>query len=175
MEKMKKKLNNKGFSLVELIVVIAIMVVLIGVTSAVILNYMDRTKYGKDMTALDSVHTAVKLYMGDPDSKMPGPTEVVTLKTLINGSGSVVYDPNGVITDALAESFTIQKSGTTVVSCKFNGESKIFKNINWEDIKINICDGKVSIVAPVNNGYQNGYPAYVAGTYQWTAAQKIKN
>ena len=65
---MKKELNNKGFSLVELIVVIAIMVVLVGVTSAVILNYMDHTKYGKDMTALDSLHTAIKLYVGDPDA-----------------------------------------------------------------------------------------------------------
>ena len=58
---MNKKLNNKGFSLVELIIVIAIMVVLIGVLSATILKYMDRTKYGKDMSGLDSLHTAVPL------------------------------------------------------------------------------------------------------------------
>ena len=66
MEKMKRKLNNKGFSLVELIVVIAIMVVLIGVLSATILKYMDRTKYGKDISGLDSLHTAMQAYAGDP-------------------------------------------------------------------------------------------------------------
>ena len=171
---MKKRLNNKGFSLIELIVVIAIMVVLIGVTSTVILKYMDHTKYGKDMTALDTVHTAIKLYVADPDSKLPASTEEVQLKTLITGSGDDVYDPNGIIISTIEESFDIQMSGDTVVSCTFVGDSNIFKDINWEDIYVNINEGAVSIVVPVNEEYDN-YGAYVAGKYTWSDEQKVKN
>ena len=171
---MKRKLNNKGFSLVELMVVIAIMVVLVGVTAAVILNYMDRTKYGKDMSALDSVHTAIKLYSGDPYAVMPTSAEEVSLKTLITGAGSKVYDPNGVIVSALQESFDIQKSGDTVVACKFKGESDAFKDLNWEDIYVNISDGRISIVAPVNDGLNEKYVPYTAGSYSWSETRKVK-
>ena len=64
---MKKfKENNKGFSLVELIVVIAIMVVLIAVLGSTILGYVEKSKYSKDMSALDSINTAVKTFVADP-------------------------------------------------------------------------------------------------------------
>ena len=66
---MKKfKENNKGFSLVELIVVIAIMVVLIAVLGSTILGYVDKSKYSKDISALDSINTAVKTFVADPSS-----------------------------------------------------------------------------------------------------------
>lgn len=170
---MEKKLNDKGFSLVELIVVIAIMVVLVGVTSVIILNYIDRTKYGKDMNAMDSVHTAVRMYVGDPQSNLPDGDEVVSLKTLMVGDGEAQYDVNGEIESALQETFDIEKSGTAIVSCTFRAESKAFENINWEDIQVNIENGKVSIVAPINDGL-DGYMAYEAGSYAWTSAQKVK-
>ena len=171
---MDKKINNKGFSLIEIIIVIAIMVVLIGVSSAVILNYIDHTRYGKDMTALDSVHTAMRLYVGDPDAIMPGKEEEISLKTLMLGGDGVKYDPNGVIESALQESFNIQKSGNVIVSCTFRCESKVFKEITWEDIYVNVSDGKISIVAPVNKGFSSGYTAYVAGSHEWSDGRKIK-
>ena len=171
---MKMKLNNKGFSLVELIIVIAITVILIGVTSAVILNYMDRTKYGKDMSALDSLNTAMRLYVGDPDAVMPLSTEEVSLKTLITGSGTVVYDPNGAIVSTLQETFDVKMSGGTVVSCTFNNESRVFDGISWENIYVNITNGNISIVAPVNKKYNKGYMPYTAGSYTWSEEKKVK-
>ena len=172
MEKMKKKLNNKGFSLVELIVVIAIMVVLIGVLSATILKYMDRTKYGKDISGLDSLHTAMQAYAGDPEAVMP--SGVVSLKTLMLGDGTTVYDPNGVIASVLQESFNITTSGNTITGCTFAGESQIFDNIDWEDILVDISEGAISIVAPVNEAYSSKYTPYTVGQHQWTDEQKVK-
>lgn len=167
--------NNKGFSLVEIIVVIAIMVILIGVLSATILKHVDNTAYGKDMSALDSLHTALKDYIAEPDAVLPGEDEVITLKKLMQGNGGKLYDPNKVIEGALQETFKFEDSGTGVTACTFNANSKVFVDINWEDILINIAGSNISILVPVNNGSNGSYVPYTVGSYSWTDAQKIKD
>lgn len=61
--------RNAGFSLVELIVVISIMVVLVAVLSVTILGYVDRAKIAKDVQAADELSRAVKrsLTLGEED------------------------------------------------------------------------------------------------------------
>lgn len=166
--------NDKGFSLVELIVVIAIMVVLIAVLGATILKHVDNSRYGKDMSALDSLHTAMKVYVADTYTVFPSDTEVVTLKELIVGDGATKYDVSNVIAPMLLETFNVTKSGDTVTGCTFKGESKMFKDIDWNDIKININGGLISIVVPVNSGYSNLYTPYVVGNYAWEDEDKVK-
>lgn len=62
---MKKKIQKylagerEGFSLVELIIVIAIMAILIGVVTLAVLPNIAKSKESKDMTALDSILSAV--------------------------------------------------------------------------------------------------------------------
>ncbi len=63
---MKKKMNNKGFSLVELIVVIAIMAVLIGVLAPTLLGNIEKSKLAKDKDAIDVLYKAWQNTAGDP-------------------------------------------------------------------------------------------------------------
>lgn len=62
---MKKKIQKylagerEGFSLVELIIVIAIMAILIGVVTLAVLPNIAKSKESKDMTALDSILSAL--------------------------------------------------------------------------------------------------------------------
>ena len=61
----EKKLNNKGFSLVELIIVIAIMAVLIGVLAPQYMRYVEKSRLAKDNDIVDSVKTAVEVALTD--------------------------------------------------------------------------------------------------------------
>ena len=56
-----KKLNNKGFSLVELIIVIAIMAVLIAVLAPQFLRYVERSRLQSDNTAIGELANAIKV------------------------------------------------------------------------------------------------------------------
>lgn len=52
------KMNNKGFSLVELIVVIAIMAILVGVLAPSVIGQVEKSRVSKDEQALDSLASA---------------------------------------------------------------------------------------------------------------------
>lgn len=65
--KMKEKMNNKGFSLVELIIVIAIMAVLIAVLAPQFLRYVERSRIARDNTSIGEIATSIKVAMAEED------------------------------------------------------------------------------------------------------------
>lgn len=52
-----KKLDNKGFSLIELIIVIAIMAILIGIVGTQVVPYIEKSKQAKDQQILSGYLT----------------------------------------------------------------------------------------------------------------------
>lgn len=84
---MKKELNNKGFSLVELIIVIAIMAVLMGVLAPQYLKYVKSSKVSTDITNAEEIATAINVAVADSTS-----VPVATSIAIASPSASVAKD-----------------------------------------------------------------------------------
>lgn len=94
--KNEKKLNNKGFSLVELIIVIAIMAVLIGVLAPQYLKYVERSRQSADLDSINTMVHAIEIYNADPQTTTPGTGKI----TATSGAVSVDTTIQAALTDA---------------------------------------------------------------------------
>lgn len=68
-----KKVDNKGFSLLELIIVMAILAALIVIIVPQYLKYVERSRNAVDLQNARAVVTAIETYATEPDSGFPPP------------------------------------------------------------------------------------------------------
>ena len=85
-------MKNKGFSLVELIIVIAIMAILAAAIAPALIRYIDKSRKSDDVAAAETVNTAVNAALANEDAysdvagSMDGSTQVWTAQ---GGSNSL--------------------------------------------------------------------------------------
>lgn len=126
--------NNKGFSLVELIVVIAIMAVLMGILAPTLIGNIEKSRESKDLQNLDSIRQAAVTAMATEGVyagvvKADGTDNVFTLSgnQLQGGSGFAIINAqfSQIITGDTAMTSSAGKSGTLKVVIKANGAVEV--------------------------------------------------
>jgi type IV pilus assembly protein PilA len=140
---MEKKMNNKGFSLVELIIVVAIMAVLIGVLAPAYLQYVEKSKKTSDCTALGSAMDAMEICAADPALDWKDETITVT----IGSSGVAFTVPAGKCATTKTQLESIIESGDGEVQGNWTGDLSV-QGTKDENGKVNFAlpaSGAVSI------------------------------
>jgi len=126
-----KKTNNKGFSLVELIIVIAIMAVLIGVLAPQFIKYVEKSKQSKDITNLDSCVEAVKVYYAD--KSWPASVSITVAGGVYSSSdGNLALSDAGSTQSKVTGAWTTSPSATITSdgSVTYSGSSKYYEVSN---------------------------------------------
>lgn len=82
------KKNNKGFSLVELIIVIAIMAILAGALAPALIKYINKSRRSTDVQNADSLRTAIQTALSNPEAADKAPSGAQNAKTYIKNDDS---------------------------------------------------------------------------------------
>ncbi len=94
------KKNNSGFSLVELIIVIAIMAVLIGVLAPQFVKNVEKSRESTDLQNIAEVKTAIETYAAD---KQLAGGKAITVTISGGASGTIKVAGAGYTTNDLLE------------------------------------------------------------------------
>lgn len=124
--------NNKGFSLVELIIVIAIMAILVGVMAPQLIKYIEKTNVSSDTQLADTCKSALTTAMMDP--------AVVTMSGYTyNASGSFASGFGFSALDAAVEETLGCSLSAVDGKLKSNGATSIsYDVINSNQIRITV-------------------------------------
>jgi len=97
-----KKMNNKGFSLVELIVVIAIMAVLVGVLAPQFIKYVESSRRSTDVSNAENIRSAVLADIADGAITGSGSSSCTT-----SGTGAIVPSSLGEIPKTKGNKYSV--------------------------------------------------------------------
>lgn len=114
----KENMNNKGFSLVELIIVIAIMAILIVVLAPQYLKYVERSRNSTDMQNARTLMTAVETYAADPQSKKTIESGFVIKITQKGTDNDITTDSDGAVAQAITD------AGLTLTEIKCSSKTR---------------------------------------------------
>ena len=84
-----KKLNNKGFTLVELLAVLVILVVIMSIAIPSISSSLERSKGKQEESKHKILESAAELYVTDHRNSITKSSCVITLETLLNENGFI--------------------------------------------------------------------------------------
>lgn len=114
------KLNNKGFSLVELIIVIAIMAILAAALAPQLIKYIEKSRISSDKTAAASVKSAFDTAISNEaayDEAVAGANTITcTTSSDLTGTGTLtnlIDEMSSTLTDLKAPKSKVGKAGVT--------------------------------------------------------------
>ena len=111
MEKKQRTLNNKGFSLIELIVVIAIMDILVGVLAPQFIQYIESSKQSTDIQNASAIRSAIEAGVADGTITADVKVEVTSTGIKVDDNGKAAVEAVGIaqITPCKSAGWTVKE------------------------------------------------------------------
>lgn len=127
-KKMQKYLSgsNEGFSLVELIIVIAIMAILVGVVALAVIPNLERSRESKDLTTLDNVASALATAVANAGGNA-GSGAISDVASISSGDGAVEAGIIESLGDVSGVKMVSSASGGAAVQCSWNASTQELK------------------------------------------------
>lgn len=125
------KKNNKGFSLVELIIVIAIMAILAGALAPALIKYINKSRRSADISNADTIRTACQTAMSDENA-------------MVAISSGFSSQP---ISDVLTNYGAFSTEIKSILGDKATITSKYFDKGNDFKVTINVAGNSVVVTA----------------------------
>lgn len=130
---LNKKKNNKGFTLVELVIVVAILAILVGILAPQYTKYVERSRKAADSSNLEELVKGVKVAAADGKYDVAPAKFTITIdkdgtKLAASDNGPLPTD----ITTALNE-YAGTNWGETTLKSKSWDDDKIVATITIED------------------------------------------
>ena len=148
---MEGRNSNAGFSLVELMVVVAIMAVLIGVLAPSLLRQLEKARIVKDKETVDAVATAIAVAWNDPEvtdkSVSPGGNLVSVSAGIDVGGATVAYDGAGDDFSSACRK-VLGYSQVHFESAAFSGTTSLKTEIDLTSNKVHVTAEGSSIELP---------------------------
>ena len=126
--------KNSGFSLVELIIVIAIMAVLVGVLAPQYIKYVEKSRVSADAQQVEEFTGAMTVLASDVDvtldsTKTYTVTSDTTGKITISNDLKTIFDSLGSVDTAKNYSYksTSYKAQAITISLAYDGTAKVWK------------------------------------------------
>ena len=145
----KEKMNDKGFSLVELIIVIAIMAVLVVVLAPQYLKYVERSRNSTDLQNATAMVTAIQVYAADPNVEDTKAFQSgATFKLTCSSSGTAVGSGTGAVSGDVAAKAALDGAKIDYANTKCKSKSA------WTEYYIDgtvDSDGSITFVYSSNS------------------------
>ncbi|MBQ9504531.1 MAG: prepilin-type N-terminal cleavage/methylation domain-containing protein [Lachnospiraceae bacterium] len=129
----KRKKNNKGFSLVELIIVIAIMAILVAILAPQFLKYVERSRNTADVANAREITNAVIAYIADSEVNSGISTAEVTITA--DGSKTTIGGDDAGGDTVLA---ALKEAGITSSTAKDLNDVKCKSKTTWDSYTITV-------------------------------------
>ena len=121
---LSRKKNNKGFSLIGLVIVITIMAILTALLAPQLLRYVEQSRVAKDETTIDEVYRAIQISLTD-ETVFHATSDGDTVKL----SGSTITASNANLADDLHKTLGgTHTTGATTITLKTALVSNLYKS-----------------------------------------------